>query len=1440
MKNTITNIARKLAYAGITMASVLCITTSAVGATPDPLSLAQSPLFIGSSVPPNVMVAVDNSGTMDLETLFPTDAGMLYWDTDRWTGAVGELLNGVLKSTAGSNDNNFGREDYNNPTEASNDEQLVPYGYLFPNGCNKDGSDGRRVYCKLSGEQSGLLGDTFNLLGLPSPINNPDVSLVPLLLGDNHHSYTISAVPPIPQFGFARSPKYNKSYFDPNVTYKPWPGDNYSNAPIDAAPSDPAVTDSPKFKLTAPVRKGAKHDESFWRFRVDSGMTIPKGTEITFGPLLDLPGDTKLEDLVNGIFAGIGGVASNLTDGLCGVLNILGLCPSGLLNSVVGILGNWHTLTSDWIVGESPTKGLLGLDNCSTGLLGLVSCNKAVTKLLNNLTLPADLGIKYYPATFYLEPLDGNPPSSKQACKNLLPAGYAGQVEVVTKPDGAIQLGDDPAGNALMCGFEIQNTSDGTAIQNFANWFSYYRKRHLAVQGGLATALTNTDGDLNVGIAATNNVSDENGNAIASADIAMRSRKDELSDLYSKIYDMPFYKPLGAPNRGALKYLGDQFDRDGDKQVITQSCQQNYAMLVTDGYNTGKVSGIDNADAAGTEKGYETGQLNPAFTDEASNTIADVAMHYYLDLPKPDGIDDGNVPVPDACDTTDSPLRLDCNKNPHMVTSAVTLDQRGLIYNNPNTPDPYDTDNTVNWDSIAAQQAGLAQIDDLWHATVNSRGKMLNAKTPADIVDSFKSILNILPTGKGSATDLATESRNLLNDPSNGQLAFQASFTSGDWHGELVARTTINQAGELSANPKWSAAKKLANRNLQTDPRTILTTGDDDSPETFDDSATDLYLSDDAINYIRGDQSNEQANDADLRNRGGDILGDIVHSTPLFVGAPDRDRYPAKWIDNLLSDKGKLDETNYRSFANKRNGTNGTARMPMVYVGANDGMLHGFNANTGEEELAYVPHGVLSKLVALTKANYAVGNHQFYVDGSPASGDIFFGGGWHTVLVGGLRAGGRGVYALDVTDPGSFSKNDVLWDLTRSSQNDGDEGNMGHVYGKPSIVRLHDGKWAAIFGNGYNSPKQSAGLYIVEFGAEGIKPTTTFIPAKTGHDTNGLSQVFPVDLGGDFITDYVYAGDLHGNLWRFDLTGETRSVWKNAKPTKPIFKAKDDVGNAQPITTQPQVGAHPYGLDYGVMVYFGTGKYLENSDRDSTPENTFYGIWDPGISSTVDQTNHTFKPAFSSGVTEATRGNLVPQDIKKQTSPNANDNSLTTNYRAVSDEPVIYPSKSATGNSASLPEKKYHHGWYLDLVPPNDEATGERVVTNAQLHNGERGRDKTVAFSTLIPGDPAVCGPSGGGFFMVLNQLNGGRTQTAPFLSSPKLNVKATASEKQVTVDASGIRMKGGIPGMATHQTNRRKGDAYYIVPTSNGKTTTIPIPLLGKDGRVSWREIRQ
>jgi type IV pilus assembly protein PilY1 len=513
--------------------------------------------------------------------------------------------------------------------------------------------------------------------------------------------------------------------------------------------------------------------------------------------------------------------------------------------------------------------------------------------------------------------------------------------------------------------------------------------------------------------------------------------------------------------------------------------------------------------------------------------------------------------------------------------------------------------------------------------------------------------------------------------------------------------------------------------------------------------------------------------------------------------------------------RDSLESSPYSTFANSKAG-----RTPIVYVGANDGMLHGFNANTGAEQIAYVPSPVYTNLSRLTAQSYS---HRYFVDGSPMVGDVFIdkGGGdqWRSVLVGGLNKGGRGYFALDVTDPGNFSESNatdlVLWEFTEA--NDAD---LGYSFSQPSIVKMANGKWAAIFGNGYNnvSPGSGKGFIYILFIERGVDGTWTLntdyvkLATDVGSTTtpNGIAGVTAVDVNRDEIVDYIYAGDLEGNLWRFDVSNPqnlNESGWitaiqdtsASAKRRTLLFKTR----TGQPITQYPTVARHPLG---GLLVYFGTGKYLESSDNNisGATTQTFYGIWDRGLGETVTSTN------------------LLQQTVDSTASKGGFQVRLTSNNAI----------KWAT---AATPAAGTHLGWYMDLP-----TQGERSVNPALVREGK------VIFSTTIPAS-VPCEPGNDGWLMELDGFTGGRlAETFDLNQDGVINASDLVSGGSADIAASGVKTGGGS-GVTILSTNPNLSNPprpaeecveVKLANTSEGKIVRMEEKCRGPS-RESWMQPR-
>ncbi|CAK0780468.1 type IV pilus assembly protein PilY1 [Gammaproteobacteria bacterium] len=518
------------------------------------------------------------------------------------------------------------------------------------------------------------------------------------------------------------------------------------------------------------------------------------------------------------------------------------------------------------------------------------------------------------------------------------------------------------------------------------------------------------------------------------------------------------------------------------------------------------------------------------------------------------------------------------------------------------------------------------------------------------------------------------------------------------------------------------------------------------------------------LEFLRGDHTNEKSGTGLklFRDRiraayqgsspGNFVLGDIVNSDPTYVGAP----------------AGVYNDPTYVTFM-----TNNANRTPVIYAGANDGMLHGFRASNGAEVLAYVPSPALPRMNKLTDVEYGSSNnpHVYYVDGPTFQGDVKYGNAWHTLLVGSLGAGGQGIYALDVTNPSSFSETSassiVKWEFTDSytyqgaTQTAGDP-DLGYVLGQPTIAKLKNGQFGVIFGNGYHnldtsyantsaSPDGNPGttghavLFILnaETGAI-IKKIDTKVGSTT--NPNGLSTPAVVDNNSDGVADYIYAGDLQGNLWKFDVSDTSPSNWgipyphtNNNTPSTPapLFTAVDTASHALPITARPQVGFHPTGEGY--MVYFGTGQYFEVGDNVShtAPFNytqTFYGIWDRN-----DTTTYGFR-----------RCDLLQQSVLSSGSQTVNGSTWAT--LITSQLPIIW--RPAGPLSVCTSQQSDHLGWYFNLTA----STGERVVYDAILQNGR------IIFTSVIPFDSDPCSSGATGYLYELDPSTGGRLKDQPLI----------------------------------------------------------------------------
>ena len=966
-------------------------------------------------------------------------------------------------------------------------------------------------------------------------------------------------------------------------------------------------------------------------------------------------------------------------------------------------------------------------------------------------------------------------------------------------------------------------------IQNFANWYTYYRSRILSARAGIGKAFALQGTSNRIGYGAINksnsNVDGENTSTIVRGvrEFSGQARENFFEELYGR--PIP---ALGTPLRRALDDAGQYFSRDdaqgpwndtpgqqgGDEQI----CRQNYSILMTDGYWSGGSSYDADTNAARQNNDGSSGpviskpdnggtyQYTPQgpYRDNASNTLADVAMHYWKNDLRTDLEND----VPTS--TFNEAFWQ------HMVTFGVSLGVEGSIDKDA-VFSAVESGSDINWpdtDSGSSNCSGTAcaaRLDDLLHASVNSRGDFFNSQDSQSFAEAIDDILSGVADRTSSAASVALNAGTL----STNSRVYQARFDSGTWTGELLA-FNVGDAGALEASPAWDAGDLIPAANS----RRIITWDEDDGEpfrwSNLSNSQRARIGNQATLNYIRGDASNELRNNGSFRNRVS-RLGDIINSAPTYAGPPAQ-RYRDNWGNGAAENI-----TPYSVFrANQRN------RKPLIYVGANDGMMHAFDAATGAEVFSYVPSAVFDNLNLLTDTNYT---HRYFVDGSPVIVDAHIKNQWRTVLVSGVGGGGQGIFALDVTNPGDFNDetngaSQVLWEFT-----DQDDADLGYTYGEPSIVRLQDGTWAALFSGGYNNTVDNVGdgnngdstsgdavMYLVDLESGDLikkfDTKTGMAEDPTGENRpNGLATPAAVDTNGDQIVDYIYAGDLFGNMWKIDLSSDKPTQWdfafKQGNQPQPIYQAcasnSCNSNNVQPITTRPVIVNHRTSAGY--MVLFGTGKYLESGDNSSVNQTTqsFYGIWDRASNKleTID------------------RSDLLPQQIIAEGTVNGNE------YRVTTQNTMSWTNYS---------------GWYLDLVAPGSANNrGERQVSQAVARNGR------IIFTTLIPSTDA-CDTGGESWIMELSINSGGRLDYSPFdINNDGLfntqdyyNIGDVDGDGEDDyVPTSGTKSEVGITSTPSFMGDGTGQTEYKYISGADGNIQVITEnPGPGFEGRQSWRQL--
>ena len=978
---------------------------------------------------------------------------------------------------------------------------------------------------------------------------------------------------------------------------------------------------------------------------------------------------------------------------------------------------------------------------------------------------------------------------------NILPIDKIETVTPVSVPSAGINLTYDEA------------------RQNFANWFTYGRRREFVAKAAIARVIKDLD-SVRVGILGINKkliVPLKPVKAVIGGEF-----KDETDEIIETLYD--YKSGGGTPLKTGLRTVGEYFrvndgnlaGEEGDAPYPADGgdCQQSFTIVVTDGYYSDKKynpTTVGNADGDTDNEAWGGGKQ--PYTDAYEVTLADIAMHYYA-----------NDLIP-AMDDKVPTNKWDKAPHQHMVTFAVAFGVSGTL-----EPDDYEDDRNsedymkyitkkeepreygayVVWPDVPGDRRAES-IDDLWHGTVNGRGVFVNAGEPEKLVEELRGIIkDIKERQPTSAASVTINGDWLFGKIGPDVLIFQGSysFIEDEWAGEVSAYRLNQTTGEvITASPQWLASEKLQAKAWDT--RNILTFDGDQSGQVFEysDLTNDQKdkLGPDAenvVNFIWGE-------DPAGGNRA-HMLGDIVHSAVVF-------------IDDA------------------------------VYVGANDGMLHAFNASDGTEIFGYVPYLVFDHLKDLADPGY---DHRFYVDLTPTvrKGENLLGGSVDdTILVGGLGKGGMGYFALDITNPHAMSKNEVLWEFPNKNTAEEHVKDMGYSYSKPVVVRSYGATpWIVIVGNGYNSPNGNSVLFILD-ATNGT--VIRKIQAGTGPD-NGLSSPIAIDVNYDDVVDFVYAGDLKGNLWKFDLTGGFATKWQvafgNSGNPAPLFVARDPAGAPQPITSPPDVMLHPE--KHGYIVCFGTGKFLGTGDYSDTQIQTIYGIWDYG--DTVFQAPDVWSPdddneylgAFVSrdGAARQLSNTYLSEKVKLlqqvATDFEVDSGTGTITVRILSDKNPLWETMADPQGGGQLPDPTNRidndAGWYLDL----NVYAGERVVSDVIL------RDGILIVIGFIP-EQSRCSSGGNSIFMELNAFTGGSIGAIQFdihddgvVGEDDL-VEVEINGKKVKVPASGKKLAGHVQPPAIIKLNDEKEMKY--LSSSGGGIVEIS-EKAAKTGIAYWMELRE
>ena len=958
----------------------------------------------------------------------------------------------------------------------------------------------------------------------------------------------------------------------------------------------------------------------------------------------------------------------------------------------------------------------------------------------------------------------------------------------------------------------LASDSDATKT-NFANWYSYYSTRLNIMKTTIGTAFSALTDSTRVGLVSAAPYDSYNsylnkGSVLASKFLGIKDfNSTQKTNWYQKLYGLSV---RGAtPTRAGLARAGRYYAGKNDginngmipnaaDDPVQYACQKNFTLLASDGswsydptatetWETRDIPGLGSSTISYQTDNDLARHPRPMYGENTAQTypsLADVAAYYY-NPPEYRSAGDAfgglraagstgalnkdvtNAVVPAAGSGPED----DKNPRQHMTTFTLGLGLSGNL--------TFDSDyKTQQSGDFASLRAGtrdwpsygtsIGRVDDLWHAAVTGRGQYFSANDPDSVLRGLNQVLSSIRISVGASSGTTSTS---LEPTTGSNSAYIASYTTQSWTGDLQAASIDLATGVIGNTYAWSAktaleAKGPATRNIR-----LIRKGDADNLVNFAWNSLNLaeqshfgeskinLLSQKAamssaqasaaknevlIGFIRGSRTYEDFQPGDINKlfrKRSSRLGDIVNSQPQYVqGAI-----------------GNYSENDYASFK-----TNVANRTAMVYAGANDGMLHAFDAATGNEAWAIIPSLVLPNLYKLADINYA-SSHTWLVDGAPVISDIYdsTSSRWKTILVGGLNGGGKGYYALDITDPAAPK---ALWEFSYSSTcySSGTTAyadcDVGYSYGNPLIAKLADDKWVVIVTSGYNNTGTNATgkgyLYVLDAvtGAIRFKIDTGAGSVST---PSGLARIagWADNAVADNKVTAVYGGDLLGNLWRFSWTLNNGVLTSSSMKLASLVDAS---GTAQPITVKPELGEYR-GDRY---VYVGTGQYLGSSDLASTQTQSIYAIKDSATT-------------------------VVPRTALKKNAIT----STTVNGKTIRQNSC---SQNCSGTD----------GWFVDLP-----VSGERVNVDLTLQSG------TLVVASNLPNADA-CSVGGSSWINYFNYADG----LAVYNSS-----NSAVGMQQSTALAVGLsvfRLPGGktVVISSNSDATRNTLDAAFSVTAPSGR----------------------